>query len=66
MFTYSSGYWEVYRRYQGDFFLVWVWGSGEGAIWKDLSLEEYFMGEEKFNEKGAGLSSITIKKTMKM
>ena len=43
-------------------FLVWVWGSGEGAIWEDLSLEEYFMGEEKFNEKGAGLSSITIKK----
>ena len=41
-------------------FLVWVWGSGEGAIWEDLSLEEYFMGEEKFNEKGAGLSSITI------
>ena len=43
-------------------FLVRVWGSGEGAIWEDLSLEEYFMGEEKFNEKGAGLSSITIKK----
>ena len=42
--------------------LVWVWGSGKGAIWEDLSLEEYFMGEEKFNEKGAGLSSITIKK----
>ena len=44
------------------FFLVWVWGSGEGAIWEDLSLEEYFTGEEKFNEKGAGLSSITLKK----
>ena len=43
-------------------FLVGVWGSGEGAVWEDLSLEEYFMGEEKFNEKGAGLSSITIKK----
>ena len=42
--------------------LVWVWGSGEGAIWEDLSLEEYFMVEEKFNEKGAGFSSITIKK----
>ena len=61
MFRYSNGYWEVYRRYQGDF-LVWVWGSGEGAIWEDLSLEEYLMGEEKFNEKGAGFSSITIKK----
>ena len=40
----------------GGFFLVWVWGSGEGAIWEDLALEEYFMGEEKFNEKGAFLS----------
>ena len=32
---------------------------------EDLSLEEYVMGEEKFNEKGAGFSSITTKKTMK-
>ena len=31
-------------------------------MWEDLSLEEYVMGEEKFNEKGAGFSSITIKK----
>ena len=36
--------------------------GGEGTIWEVLSLEEYFMGEEKFNEKGAGFSSITIKK----
>ena len=35
-------------------------------MWEDLSLEEYFMGEEKFNEKSAGFSSITIKKTMKI
>ena len=46
-------------------FLVWKWGSVEGAIWEDLPLEEYFMGEEKFNEKGAGFSSITIKKNKK-
>ena len=31
-------------------------------MWEDLSFEEYVMGEEKFNEKGAGFSSITIKK----
>ena len=31
-------------------------------MWEDLSLEEYVMGEGKFNEKGAGFSSITIKK----
>ena len=31
-------------------------------MWKDLSLEEYVMGEEKFNKRGARFSSITIKK----
>ena len=31
-------------------------------MWEDISLEEFVMGEEKFNEKGAGFSSITIKK----
>ena len=31
-------------------------------MWEELSLEKYFMGEEKFNEKGAGFSKITIKK----
>ena len=29
---------------------------------EDLSMEESVMGEEKFNEKGAGFSSITIRK----
>ena len=61
VFTYSNGYWEVYRRFQGDFFGL-GWGWGEGAMWEDLLLEEYVMGEEKFNEKGGGFSSITIKK----
>ena len=28
MFTYSNGYWEVYRRFQGDFF---GWGRVEGG-----------------------------------
>ena len=31
-------------------------------MWVDLSLEEYVMGKRKLNEKGAGFSSITIKK----
>ena len=61
MFTYSNGYWDVYRRFQGDFFGLGVGFRGEGYM-GDLSLEEYFMGEEKFNEKGAGFSTITIKK----
>ena len=30
-------------------------------MWEDLSLEKYVMGEQKFNEKGAGFSKITIK-----
>ena len=31
-------------------------------MWNDLSLEEYGMGKEKFNEGGSGFSSIIIKK----
>ena len=34
-------------------------------MWEDLSLEEFVMGEEKFNEKATGFSSITIKKQWK-
>ena len=47
--------------FRGIFFGL-GWGWGERDMWEDLSLEEYVMGEEKFNEKGAGFSSITIKK----
>ena len=47
---------------RGIFFWFGCGVHGRGAIWEDLSLEEYFMGEEKFNEKGAGFSSITIEK----
>ena len=35
-------------------------------MWEDLSLEECVMGEEKFNEKGAGFSNITIKNNEKI
>ena len=57
VFRYSNGYWEVYRFFQGDFF-----GCGEGSLWEDLCLEEYLMGEKRFNEGGTGFSSIIIKK----
>ena len=60
MFTYSNGYWEVYRRYQGDFFGLGV-GFRRGGYMGGSFLGEIFHGEEKFNQKGAGLSSITIK-----
>ena len=49
MFTYTNGYWEVYRRFQGDFF----WFGGRelrgGVTWEDLSMVELLMGEETFN-----------------
>ena len=48
------------QTFSGGFYFVWGWG--EGAMLEDLSLEEFVMGEEKFNEKGAGFSSIIIKK----
>ena len=35
---------------------------GGGVTWEDLSMEKLLMGEETFNEGGAGFSSITIKK----
>ena len=31
-------------------------------MWEDLSMEKCVIGEQKFNEKGAGFSKITIKK----
>ena len=62
MFTYSNGYWEVYRRFQGDFFDL----GGElrgGFTWEDISMEKLLMGEENFNEGGAGFSSINCVKS---
>ena len=57
MFTFSNGYWKVYRRFQGDFFGLggklkegdYVGGSFHGGT---------SQGEETFNGGGAGLSSI--------
>ena len=66
VFTYSNGYWEVYRRFQGDFILFGGWGWGEGAMLEDFSLEESVMGEEKFKEKSSWFSSITIRKQWKI
>ena len=62
VFTCDNSYWEVYRRFHGMFFGSWGRGWGEGAMWEDLSLEKYVMGEQKFNEKGAGFAKITIKR----
>ena len=56
MFTYSNGYWEVYRRFQ--FFFGLGGRVGGGGTWEDISMEELLIGEENFNEGGAGFSSI--------
>ena len=59
LFTYSNGYWELFRRLQGVLFHVWVGvGRGEGVTWEDLSMEKFIMREENFHEGGAGSSSI--------
>ena len=61
MLTYSNGYWEVYRRFQEDFF-----GLGEGLRRGGYAggtfLREFVMGEENFPEGRAGFTSITLKK----
>ena len=54
------------QTFSGGFYFVWGWGWGEGAMLEDLSLEESVIGEEKFNEKGAEFSSITIRKQWKI
>ena len=40
-------------------------GGSRGGATEDLPLDEFFMGEEKFHEEGAGFSSTIKKKTMK-
>ena len=36
--------------------------KGGGVTWEDISMEKILMGEENFNEGGAGFSSIIWKK----
>ena len=57
MFTFSDGYWEVYRRFQGDLFGLGGRVEG-GGMWKDVFMEKLLMEEENFNEGGAGFSRI--------
>ena len=38
--------------------IVWFRGRVEGGTWEDISMEELLMGEDNFNEGGAGFSSI--------
>ena len=43
VFAYSNGYWEVYRRFQGDVF--GLGGELRGVTWEDISMERLLMGE---------------------
>ena len=65
MLTYSNGYWEVYRRFQEDFF---GWGEGlrRGGYAGETFHRECFMGEENFHEGSAGFTSIIKKKNEKI
>ena len=52
MFTYSNGYWEVYRRFQKDFFGLGGYLRGR-VTGEDLCLEEIFMGKTRLTMEGA-------------
>ena len=62
VFTYNNGYWEVYSRFQGIFFGFWGGVDGRGLCGRSFPWRNMSWGK-KFNEKGAGFSKITIKKT---
>ena len=58
VFTYSNCYCLLgnVQTFSGGFF--WFGGELRGVTCEDLSMEELLMGEEIFNEGGAGFSSI--------
>ena len=41
-------------------------GLGEGAMWEDLPLEEFVMGEEKFHEGAQDFLTIFLKNNEKI
>jgi len=42
--------------FRGDF-VLWGW-RGEWVMWKDCTMDEFFMGEDNFYERVAGYPSI--------
>ena len=66
VFTYSNGYWEVYRRFQGNFF----WSEGgswvEGLRGRKFHMEEILMGEDTFNGGGRRIFLHHLKKQWKI
>jgi hypothetical protein len=53
MLTYSIGYWEVYRHFQGGFFLVGGWGWWVGGYMGGSFHEGSFHGGRDIAMKGA-------------
>ena len=64
MLTYSNGYWEVYRRFQGDF-LVGGGVDKRGICWGVLSIEEFVMEKKIFMKGAQDFLALFKKKTMK-
>ena len=60
-FAYSNGYWEVYIRFLGDLIGLGVGLRGGGYMGGSF-LGGIFHGGGEIQWKGAGFSSITIKK----
>ena len=48
--------------FSGIFFCLGGSFEGGGVTWEDISVEKPVLGEENFNEGGAGFSSIILKK----
>ena len=49
---------DVFREIFFCFFFFGGGGVVEGVVWEDLSMEEFVMGEQNFNELGTGFSCI--------
>ena len=57
-FTYSNGYWEVYRRFSLGYFWFGRESWGGGYVGGSFHGGTSHGGEETFNEGGVGFSSM--------
>ena len=64
VFTHSNGYWKCRDTFRGIFFWLEE-GLKRWGYLGDLSMEEFIIGEENFDEGGAGFLSIFFLRTTK-
>ena len=64
VFTYNNGYWEVYRRFQGDFF--GFGGRVEGGGYVGGSLLGKICHGAKIQLKGRRTNLVTLEKNVKL